>query len=380
MNRYDAVIVGGGIAGPVAARYAALNKLKVLLVEKRKVPRQKPCSGMQFGYFPKLLGLDIPQERLCTNPVDHVQIHMPSGKSFGSPFKMYNFMRDTFDEWLDIEAAKAGAEFRDNVEYKKFVQEGDHVAVTLAPRDGRPEEVVETKYLVAADGGNSKIRQQLRPDDLIRKPGGATLNFYLKCANDGDLNPHTLYQFWDINFCDLMFAWVYKKSDLWVVGTGYSHDIRAHAEAFLDYVQKNYHLQGDIIKKEGFANAFRIKEDHQIFLGQGNLLFVGDAAGLVDVHRGVGMDAAALSARRVANALARSLQTGTPALALYEKSMAKLVKQVRKNMSKQVSTVHTNEELTAMLNKSLLRSGLGMMFGNLANKLMGWNHVILLPP
>jgi thioredoxin reductase len=30
MNRYDAVIVSGGIAGPVAARYAALNKLKVL--------------------------------------------------------------------------------------------------------------------------------------------------------------------------------------------------------------------------------------------------------------------------------------------------------------------------------------------------------------
>ncbi|HMF30491.1 MAG TPA: NAD(P)/FAD-dependent oxidoreductase, partial [Candidatus Lokiarchaeia archaeon] len=315
MSQYDVVVVGGGIAGPVAARYAALNHLKVLLVEKRKIPRSKPCSGIQFGYFPKLLGLKIPQDKLCTNVINRVKIHMPSGKTVTAPFKMYNFMRDTFDAWLDTEAAKAGAEFRDNVEWKNFTDEGDHLVVTLVPRGGEPE-TVEAKYLLAADGLYSKIRQRVRPDDFEKKSTGATLNFYLRCENDGNLKPNVLYQFWNIDFCDLMFAWAYKKSDLWVVGTGYSENIRGHAQAFLEYVQEKYHLQGEIVKKEGYSSAFKLTSDRQVFLGQGNLLFAGDAAGLVDLSRGVGMDGAALSARRAAIALAKSQRTGTPALAI----------------------------------------------------------------
>jgi len=379
MIRYDVVIVGGGIAGPVAARYAALNHLKVLLVEKRKIPRPKPCSGIQFSYFPKILGLKIPRDRLCTNVLDHVCIHLPSGKSMTAPFKMYNFMRDTFDAWLANTAAQAGAEFRDNVEGKNFVDEGDHIAVTLVPRGGEPE-VVETKYLLAADGLYSKLRQRLRPDDFEKKSTGATLNFYLKCENDGDLKPNVLYQFWNLDFCDMMFAWVYKKNDLWVVGTGYSENIRDHAQAFLAFVQEKYHLHGEIVKREGYASAFKLLSDRQVFLGQGNVFFAGDAAGLLDLSRGVGMDGAALSARRVAIAMAKSQRTGTPALELYEKAMAKTVKKMQKSASRQVSNVHTNEELAALLRKNLLRMGLGMMFGNLANKVLGWNHLTLLPP
>ncbi len=177
-----------------------------------------------------------------------------------------------------------------------------------------------------------------------------------------------------------MFAWIYKKSNLWVVGTGYSENVREHAQAFLEYVQAKYHLQGEIVKREGYASAFKLLSDRQVFLGKGNLLFVGDAAGLVDLSRGVGMDGAALSARRAAIAMAKSQQTGTPALEPYEKSMAKMVKKIRKSASRLVSTVHNNEELAAMLRKNLLRMGLGMMLGNLANKLVGWNRTILLPP
>ncbi|GAF80705.1 unnamed protein product, partial [marine sediment metagenome] len=48
MDRYDAVVVGGGIGGSVAARFLATGGSKTLLIEKFKTPRDKPCSGIQF--------------------------------------------------------------------------------------------------------------------------------------------------------------------------------------------------------------------------------------------------------------------------------------------------------------------------------------------
>ena len=51
---YDVLIAGGAVAGSIAAKFAAKEGLKVLLVEKDKTPRNKPCSGIQFGYFEKI--------------------------------------------------------------------------------------------------------------------------------------------------------------------------------------------------------------------------------------------------------------------------------------------------------------------------------------
>jgi flavin-dependent dehydrogenase len=51
METYDVVVVGGGVAGSVAARFAAKRGFKTLLLEKYKTPRNKPCSGIQFQYF-----------------------------------------------------------------------------------------------------------------------------------------------------------------------------------------------------------------------------------------------------------------------------------------------------------------------------------------
>jgi len=56
METYDVVVVGGGVAGSVAARFAAKRGFKTLLLEKYKTPRNKPCSGIQFQYFEKLIG------------------------------------------------------------------------------------------------------------------------------------------------------------------------------------------------------------------------------------------------------------------------------------------------------------------------------------
>ncbi len=42
---YDLVVVGGGPAGSTCAREAALRGLRVLLIEKERLPRNKLCGG-----------------------------------------------------------------------------------------------------------------------------------------------------------------------------------------------------------------------------------------------------------------------------------------------------------------------------------------------
>lgn len=83
MKKYDVVVVGGGVAGSVAARFAASNGLKTLFVERFKTPRNKPCSGIQFPYFEKLLGERIPRSKLCENELFRVEMIVPEAKLSG---------------------------------------------------------------------------------------------------------------------------------------------------------------------------------------------------------------------------------------------------------------------------------------------------------
>ena len=87
MREYDVFIAGGAIAGPVAAKFCAKRGLKTLLIEKDKVPREKPCSGIQFPYFERIIGDKIPRERLCNNELNKVEIHFPNGKVVSSILK-----------------------------------------------------------------------------------------------------------------------------------------------------------------------------------------------------------------------------------------------------------------------------------------------------
>lgn len=381
MNNYDVVIVGGSIAGSVAARYLAQDGFKVLMVESARTPREKPCSAIQFKYFRKIIGKKIPKNKLCTNPLKKLRMEFPSGRAFKIPMKMLNFTRDVFDSWLNTLAMDAGVEFRDATRCTDFEQIGDKYKVYLQPKKADLE-TVETRYLIAADGLSSTIRKKIRTQDYYEKgktSPGITLNYYIKPEDEGLLNENCLYQFWNMDFCNLMFAWVYKKNDLWVVGTGYTEEIVKHTNLLLEYVAQKFKLKGPIVKKEGFATQFKLDDLKHVYLGEKNLIFIGDAAGLVDLHRGLGMDAAALSGRRLANAIIKGEKKGKPAIDYYKKSMKRLVRRININMSNQLRNLKTNEDLKKFMRKNVASMGIKTLFCTLMNKLLPSTRKFLLP-
>jgi len=382
MKDYDVFIAGGAVAGPVAAKFCAKHNLKTLLVEKALVPREKSCSGIQFPYFEKIIGDPIPPERLCNNTLSKVEMHFPDGKKVSSDFPMLNFMRDIFDEWLCLLAVEYGAEFRDGCQYKGNQITPDGILVRLT--ENGKEEWIKTKYVVDATGMRPAIRQDIRSKDNFQKgSSGATLNYYFTA--DGNLETDKLYQFWDIEFNNMMFAWVYNKTlsdgeDYWVVGTGYDKDIKTRLDKFFDHVINLYDLKNvDIVKKEGFSSSMVFTGEDRIWLGEENFLMVGDAAGLIDLTRGVGMDSAALSGRLAAKAICLSTRTGKPVNPIYHKLMKGLVKQTRRNQESGILSFQSNQELQTYLDQGMMKMGLNMLIQNQLNKIRSAERQVMIP-
>jgi flavin-dependent dehydrogenase len=382
MKEYDVFIAGGAVAGPIAAKFCAQYDLKTLFVEKARVPREKPCSGIQFPYFEKIIGDKIPHDRLCNNELTKVEMHFPNGKVVSSKFRMLNFMRDTFDEWLCRLAESYGAEFRDGCRFKDFEETGHGTIVFLETDKGI--EQVKADYIIDATGMRPAIRRKLREESGFQEgSSGAALNYYFTA--DGGLEHDKLYQFWNIEFNNMMFAWVYNKTlddgkDYWVVGTGYDEDIYAHLDSFFDHVKEVFHLKNvNIVKKEGYSSSMSFDDRDRIWLGEKNFLMTGDAAGLIDLTRGVGMDSAALSGRLAAKAIYLARKHRKPAIEVYARLMKKLVDQTSNNQQRGVTKFRTNEELQEYLDKNMIKMGLNMLLQSFLNKFRSGERQVMLP-
>jgi len=372
-ERYDVIVVGGGIAGSVAARFAAQRGFRTLLVERYKTPRNKPCSGIQFQYFEKLLGSKIPREKLCTNTLYKVEMITPSGKILKGKMKMLNFWRDIFDSWLNLLAADAGAEFSDNTSLIDFKKEGKDLTVKLLTGDTGKE--VRARYMIGADGMLSTIRRRLSPQDFDRRASGAAVNYYF--VGDTELDPNTLYMFYRKEFSPLMFAWVYLKDDKWVIGTGANENPLHYAKTFFEYVKERYRLRGEVVRREGFSSTLK----SVIYFGDGNILLVGDAAGLIDFYRGVGMDNAALSGRLAVKALVKAEEKGLKPPKIYADLMGKVKRKIEINSKKQIKRLFSNEELEKSLSPiNMLKGGLYMLLAEQLNKLLPSEKLLFLPP
>lgn len=382
-EKYDVAVVGGGIAGPIAARYAAQSGLKTLLVEKKPTPRHKACSAIQFRYFQKLVGKKIPDSALCANTLNRIAMTTPAGHTAKIPFKILNFWRKYFDKWLCDLAEDAGAEFHDATAVKTFEDTKDGHTLTLDPENGSPREV-QAKYLIAADGLYSPIRKRLRPQDFQPDKPLWALNWYYRAADNPDttLKDNTMYMVWNVEYSTLMFAWIYKKAfhqadeeDLWCIGGGMKENPRAYLGRFQEYVREKHGLTSEVVKREGFTQIMHGGP----WLGRNNLLMAGDAAGLIDLSRGVCMDAAALSARLAVKGILQAEGDGIKAVDAYQHLMRRRVAKIERNRSRLIENIASNKALSKYIRKFALKGGMGMLFANQLNRILPWNRLIFMP-
>jgi flavin-dependent dehydrogenase len=113
---WDVVVLGAGPAGCLAARQLALTQLRVLLVERRRLPRFKVCGGCLGGAALDLLtqlGLGHLPSRCGGVTLQRMRL-ASGGKTAEFPIgKRVAVCRKEFDHLLAQEAVQAGATLHD---------------------------------------------------------------------------------------------------------------------------------------------------------------------------------------------------------------------------------------------------------------------------
>jgi len=369
--RYDAVVIGAGISGSVAAKILAEKGCDVLLVDRATPPRDKACSGVQLRYMEKLIGEKIPGDVLCGNTLNRVRLTTPSSRHIEGRMGLLNYWRRDFDHWLNGLAADAGADTRWGAEVSGLDPKDGSVTVTT------DSESIDAEYVVGADGlsPGSFTRRRLMPDNFSDKVTGASLNLYY--TGSSSLRPDTLHLYYRRGLSDLMYSWLYYKDDLLVIGTSGTERLSQYAEAFLETVKKEFDLNGKEAGREGFSTHC----NGGVFLGRGRVLLAGDAAGLLDLYRGVGMDAAAQSGRLAALSIADALEGGGDALQRYNHRGRRLVSMIEENARKQEARYGSDEALEDSLSLGNIIKGRATMLGaQIWNRFRRPEEMRLLPP
>jgi menaquinone-9 beta-reductase len=171
--RWDVVVCGGGPAGSATALAAARGGARVLLVERARFPRDKPCSEyLSPAATPLIARLDATLldaiERAAPGRLHGMRIVAPDGTDvvgrfagvtrFPSPARFgYALPRTVLDTLLVQAAARAGAQVAEGAAVEELLYDRGSVAGVLM-RGGAAH---RARVVVGADGLRSVVARRL---------------------------------------------------------------------------------------------------------------------------------------------------------------------------------------------------------------------------
>ena len=163
MEKYDVVIVGAGLAGLQCARLLGERGFQVLLTDRKTSLDQ---SIHTTGIFVRRTLEDFALPDDCLGPpVRHVTLYSPARRvmSLTSPNDEFRVgrMADLYQRFLS-RCVSAGVEWLPGVRYAGFSALKNDLVLRLdGPAFSR---WVRTRYLVGADGANSRVGRDLELD------------------------------------------------------------------------------------------------------------------------------------------------------------------------------------------------------------------------
>lgn len=309
----DVLVVGAGPAGAAAGLAAHRRGLATLVVDKAAFPRDKTCGdGLTTAALRLLeqLGVDLPtlpgyiavRETVLVAPDGRrVSLPLPADGDYAAVVP-----RMDLDAAIVDTARAAGVEVRDGATVTGIEVDDDGVTVALAGGDD-----VRSRFLIAADGHYSFVRRCLRPPAPPELGTWHAFRQYFRGVDDRRL--------WVLFEPDLLpgYAWVFPLPDRRAnVGFGVlrrpgttGKELNARWREVLARPSVRGVLGPDA-EPEATHRAWPIPASFDYdALADGRVLYVGDAANVVDPLTGEGIAQAIETATVAVDAIA----SGDPA-------------------------------------------------------------------
>jgi geranylgeranyl reductase family protein len=313
--KYDTIVVGAGPAGSTCAYRLAQAGASVLLLDRARFPRDKPCGGGVTGRAARLLPfpLDPVVEDVCTS----VRLRLGYGswieRGNGKPLVAMT-QRHRLDAYLAEQAVRAGAKFRAGTRVERAEAENDGVAVRAGG------ERLTARTLVGADGVNGICARAL----------GLGGNKAIGVAIEGNVAYDRLrtgrYRgriALELGVVPGGYGWVFPKGDHANVGIGgWEREGPRLREHLARLCQAHGISTDDLEEVRGYRLPLR--SPHSV-LARGRALLVGDAAGLIDPVSGDGMFEGFLSAKLAAESVLEVLSGRERGLDPYGRRLAQLL-------------------------------------------------------
>lgn len=303
--KYDVIIVGAGPAGSSAAYLLASAGMRVALLDQYAFPRDKLCGGLLSGrsqrVFTEIFGASWSPtiEYLSHGVTMYHRDRLLNALEDASPLHFTS--RSVFDAHLLQLAEQQGATF-----LQANVSGLDRADNTVYLKDGQQ---FQADFIIGADGVLSTIANSLYPRSLDKRRLGLAMEI--------ELPRETITQ--DVTMPEIYFGlvqwgygWVFPKAETLTVGVGGVWQKNpSMLRAFQEFLKQRFGFQPDV-RIKGHYLPFRVYRRKP---GNGSVLLVGDAAGLVEPITGEGIAFAMQSGQFAASSILDAAKQGNPSAA-----------------------------------------------------------------
>jgi geranylgeranyl reductase family protein len=312
VERFDAIVVGAGPAGSTAAFRLSRAGARVLLLDRERFPRDKPCGGGLT--YRAVRYLPVPVDVVVEDVVERVELGFRYGKRFErrseGPLVLMT-QRRRLDAHLAKQAAAAGADFRDGARATALELEGGGAIVRFGGS------AATAPVVIGADGANGLTARSLGLLET-RRHGVALEGNVPYGTDEARFRGRALL---DLGTVPGGYAWAFPKSDHVNVGVGGWEREGPRLREHLERACAGYGLRREGLRDlRGYRLPMRGPGERPV---RGRALAVGDAAGLVDPFSGDGIYEALLSARLAAEAALDVLAGSAPDLEPYADRLAR---------------------------------------------------------
>jgi geranylgeranyl reductase family protein len=294
MERYDVLVVGAGPAGSATAIHLARGGARVLLADRARFPRDKPCGGGVTGRALRQAPCDITPvvERVVHTFELRLHHHRSFRRTSSEPLILMT-QRRRLDLFLAEQAVAAGASFRDNARVEQIELGANGVTATVGGTS------VTADLLVGADGANGVVARAAGLEAGIVRGVALEGNVPWSLLDD---DRYTSTAVVELGAPAGGYGWLFPKGEHANLGVGGWAAEGPNLRGHLARLARAYSVDpAAIVDVRG--HRLPMRRVGASTPGHDRVLLVGDAAGLVDPLSGDGIYEAFASARLAAEAI-----------------------------------------------------------------------------